>query len=108
MPLVSTKIEEDIQQIAAFGLQTVEILASQNAVDGQNRQRITLDAIAAGLTLATVTAVGTVTTVTTVTTVNTVSSVTNIAAVSGWDHRQFENPANLLFNSQISANLSFG
>jgi hypothetical protein len=105
MPLVSTKTEQDIQQIAAFGLQTVEILASQNAVDGQNRQRITLDAIAAGLTLATVTAVGTVTTVTTV---NTVSSVTNIAAVAGWDNRQFENPANLLFNSQLSANLSFG
>ena len=102
MPAVSKKTEEDIQQISALALQTVEILASQNAVDGQNRQRITLDAIAAGLTLATVTAVGTVTTVTTV------SSVTNIAAIAGWDNRQFENPANLLFNSQLSANLSFG
>lgn len=99
MPLVSKRTEEDIQQISALALQTVEILASQNAVDGQNRQRVTLDAIAASLTLATVT---------TVTTVNTVSSVTNVAAVSGWDHRQFENPANLLFNSQLSANLSFG
>lgn len=111
MPLISKKTEEDIQQLATLALQTVEILASQNAVDGQNRQRFTLDAIAAGLTLATVTSVGsvgTVSTVTTVTTVGTVSSVTNIAAVAGWDQRQYENPANLLFNSQLSTNLSFG
>ena len=102
MPSMSKKTEEDIQQISALALQTVEILASQNAVDGQNRQRITLDAISPNLTLQ---AIGTVTTVTAVTTV---SSVTNIAAIAGWDHRQFENPANLLFNSQLSANLSFG
>jgi hypothetical protein len=108
MPLISKKTEEDIQQLATLALQTVEILASQNAVDGQNRQRFTLDAIAAGLTLATVTSVGSVGTVSTVTTVGTVSSVTNIAAVAGWDQRQYENPANLLFNSQLSTNLSFG
>lgn len=114
IPSISTKTEQDIQQLATLALQTVEILSSQNAVDGQNRQRITLDAISPSLTLqaigtvTTVTTVATVTTVTTVTTVGTVSSVTNIAAVAGWDQRQFENPANLLFNSQLSANLSFG
>jgi hypothetical protein len=93
MPSISTKTEQDIQQLATLALQTVEILASQNAVDGQNRQRITLDAIAGSLTLNAVSSVGT---------------VTNIAAVAGWDQRQYENPANLLFNSQLSANLSFG
>lgn len=92
---VSQNLDDDIRQLLAFSMQTVEILASQNAVDSANRQRITLDAIATGLTL------------TTVNTVAVVSSVTNIVAVGGWDHRQFENPANLLFNSQLSANLGF-
>lgn len=92
---VSQNLDDDIRQLLALSIQTVEILASQNAVDSANRQRITVDAIAAGLTIAAVT------------TVSTVSSVTNIAAIGGWDHRQFENPANLLFNSQLSANLGF-
>lgn len=93
---VTQNLDDDIRQLLALALQTVEILASQNAVDSANRQRITLDAIAPSLILAQVN------------TVSTVSSVTNIAAIGGWDHRQFENPANHLFNSQISANLVFG
>ncbi len=89
---VLQNLDDDIRQLLAISLQTVEILASQNAVDSANRQRIAIDAMSGGLTLAAVT---------------TVSTVTNVAAIAGWDHRQFENPANLLFNSMISQNLVF-
>lgn len=98
MPGVSSDLETDIRQIALLALQTVEILASQNAVDSANRQRIAIDSIASGLTLGTIT---------TVSSVSSVSSVSNITAIGGWDVRQFENPSNFLFNQQITDNLTF-
>ncbi len=50
-------------------------------IDTSARQRVSLENIATGLTLGTVTAVGTVTTVTTVTTC---ASLTNVAQIGGY------------------------
>lgn len=79
-----------------------KILENQQAVDPQQRQRITLDAITASLTL------GTVTTVTTVTTVSTVTSVTNIAAMAGWNQQMFSDPARTAYNTGLRQQLVFG
>lgn len=82
----------------------VKLLESQAAVDPQQRQRMTLDSISAGVALPTVTAV---TAVTTVTTVATVSSVTNIAAVNGWNQQMFADPARTAYNTGIRRWLAF-
>jgi hypothetical protein len=82
----------------------IKLLEAQSAVDPQQRQRVTLDAISASLTLGAVTTVGTVTTVTTVTTV---SSVTNIAALNGWNQQMFADPARNAYNTGIRAQLTF-
>ena len=82
-----------------------KILENQQAVDPQQRQRITLDAITASLTLATITTVGTVTTVTTV---STVTSVTNIAAMAGWNQQMFVDPARTAYNTGLRQQLVFG
>lgn len=80
----------------------VKILESQAAVDPQQRQRITLDAIAGSLTL------GTVSTVTGVTTVSTVTSVSNIAAINGWNQQMFADPARTAYSTGIRTQLTFG
>lgn len=82
----------------------VKLLESTAATDVAQRQRITLDAITAGVSLPTVAAV---TTVTTVTTVSTVSSVTNLAAVNGWNQQMFADPARTAYNTGIRSQLTF-
>lgn len=76
----------------------VKLLESQAAVDPQQRQRITLDAITGSLTLSTIT---------TVSTVSTVSSVTNIAALNGWNQQMFVDPARTAYNTGIRTQLTF-
>lgn len=71
-----------------------ELEVSANA-DAGNRQRVNIDSISTGLTLAVVT------------TVSTVSSVTNVAAVGGLDHRQFIDQARAAYNTGIRAGLIF-
>lgn len=79
----------------------VKLLEASGNVDVANRQRIVLDAITAGLTLAAVT------TVTGVTTVSTVSSVTNVAAVAGLDQRQFHETNRIAYNTGMRSALKF-
>jgi hypothetical protein len=87
----------------------VKLLESQNATDIANRQRMTLDSIAAGLTL------GTVTTVTGVTTVGAVTSITNalpagtnnIGFINGQDQRQFIDIARNTYANSIRNKLTF-
>lgn len=76
----------------------VKLMESQAAVDTAQRQRMTVDAITAGLTLAAVTAV---------TTVTTVSSVTNQVALAGYDQRLFSDFARTAYNTGIRAGLTF-
>ena len=63
----------------------LKAIESQAAADGQQRQRFTLDAITAGLTLAADTTVNTVTTVT-----NAVP-VGNVATIAGMGDEQYIN-----------------
>jgi hypothetical protein len=79
----------------------VKLLESNVVVDSAQRQRISLDAIAAGVTLPTVT------TVTTVSTVSTVSSVTNVAANAGMDREQYINIAKQTYTMSIRPRLEF-
>jgi len=87
----------------------VKLLESQNATDIANRQRMTLDSIASGLTL------GTVTTVTGVTTVAAVTAITNalpagtnnIGFINGQDHRQFIDVARNNYANSIRNKLTF-
>lgn len=90
----------------------IKLIESQSATDLANRQRITVDNIAAGLTL------GTVTTVTGVTTVSAVTAITNalpagtnniggITQIAGADHRQFIDMARTAYNTGIRSGLIF-
>jgi hypothetical protein len=76
----------------------VKLLESNAVVDQQQRQRITLDAMAGGLTLATVTNVGTVGTVTTV------AAQTTLA---GMDREMHINTAKLTYAQSIRSRLEF-
>jgi hypothetical protein len=75
-----------------------KILENQQAVDPQQRQRITLDSITAGVTLPAVT---------TVTTVATVSAVTNIAGLFSWNQQILADPARTAYNTGIRSALTF-
>lgn len=67
-------INPSTNEAIIFLRRCVKLLEASGTCDPQNRQRITIDAITAGLTLATVT---TVTTVSTVTVVSAVTAITN-------------------------------
>ena len=89
------------ENLLAMLSRMVKLLESNAIVDQQQRQRITLDAIAASLTLAAVT------TVTTVSTVSTVSSITNMAANAGMDREQYINIAKQTYAASIRSRLEF-
>lgn len=76
----------------------VRLLESSAVVDQQQRQRVSLDAIPAGVTLPTVTTVGTVTTV---------STLTNATAIAGMDREQYINIANNTYAQSIRQRLTF-
>lgn len=82
--------DERVDETAALLRRLIKIMESQATVDQQNRQRITLDAITAALTLATVTTVGTVSTLT---------------AIDGENHRMFIDLARTAFNTGIRSKL---
>jgi len=86
-----------------------KILENQQAVDPQQRQRITLDNVTAGTTLPTVTTVTTVGTVSTITagTITTVGSVTNIAGLFNWNQQILSDPARTAYNTGIRSQLTF-
>ena len=73
----------------------IKISETLQVVDSAQRQRVTMDNIAGGLTLSTVTTVGGV------------SSVTNIAANAGMDREQYINIAKQTYAQSIRSNLNF-
>jgi len=79
----------------------VKLMESLAIVDVAQRQRISLDAIAAGVTLPTVS------TVTTVTGVTTVTTVSNMTANAGMDREQYINIARQTYGMSIRPHLSF-
>jgi hypothetical protein len=76
----------------------VRLLESSAVVDQQQRQRVSLDTIPAGVTLPTVTTVGTVTTL---------STLTNATAIAGMDREQYINIANNTYAQSIRKGLTF-
>ena len=82
----------------------VKLMESLAIVDVAQRQRISLDAIPAGVTLPTVT------TVTGVTTVSTVTSVSNVAAqtgMAGMNQEMYINIAKQTYGTSIRPHLTF-
>lgn len=85
--------DDKADELASLLRRLVKILESNATVDGQNRQRIVLDAITSALTLATVTTVGTVTT------------VANVTAIGAETHRMFQDTSRTAFNTGIRSKL---
>ena len=84
-PMPASLVGEAIEAIEAmrYAIQSLTRTVGQMQPDTAARMRVAIDAISAGLTLATITTVGTVTTVSTVSTVTTVSTLTNQTQVGG-------------------------
>ena len=99
LPVFDDRVENLISLLERL----VKISESNQVVDSAQRQRITLDAITAGITLPTV---ATVATVTTVTTVTAVTSVTNITQNAGMDREQYINIAKQTYASSIRNRLN--
>ena len=76
----------------------VKLLEASANADIGNRQRIVVDAITGGLTLATVSTVSTVT--------NPVP-VGNVATVASYDQRQFQDPSRIAYNTGVRSQLKF-
>lgn len=86
----------------------IKLIESQNATDIANRQRIAIDSITAGLTLANVTTVATVSAVTAIT--NALPAGTNVIGsvnLSGADQRQFIDVSRTNYNTGIRSRLTF-
>ena len=96
LPVFDDRVENLISLLERL----VKISESNQVVDSAQRQRITLDAITAGITLPTV---ATVTAVTTVSTVNTVSNITQNA---GMVREQYINIAKQTYASSIRNRLN--
>lgn len=82
-------LDKEISEEIILLRRMVQMMSQQGAVDAQSRQRIILDAIASGLTLAAVT------------------SVTNIVGIAGEGVRQFEVPARNCYANSIRSKLTF-
>jgi hypothetical protein len=83
----------DMEALTLFR-RIVKLLEGQAAVDSANRQRVTVDALSAGMTL---------TTLTTVTTVSTVAAQTTLA---GMDREMYINQARVAYSTGIRAKLT--
>jgi cell division protein FtsX len=100
LPAVVSRTDDLVVMLSRI----VKLLESNAVVDQQQRQRIALDTIPAGVTLPTVT---TVTGVTTVTTVTTVTALANATAIAGMDREQYINIAKSTYAQSIRARLEF-
>jgi len=103
MPIQAQRSDDLLEMLQRM----VKVMESLAIVDVAQRQRISLDAIAAGVALPVVTLVSGVTTVATVTTVGTVTTVSNIAANAGMDREQYINVAKQTYGTSIRPQLSF-
>jgi len=81
----------------------VKLLEQQAAVDPQQRQRITVDNITAGVALPTVTTVGTVSSIT----AGTITTVGALNSLAGLDQRLYVDWARNAYNTGIRTNLTF-
>ena len=97
MPASNVEIMRTENLLVAFSRIT-KLLESSGVVDQQQRQRLSLDTIPAGVTLPTVTTVGTVTTA---------STLTNATSIAGMDREQYINIAKNTYANRIRAQLSF-
>jgi acetyl-CoA carboxylase carboxyltransferase component len=97
LPVGAQRVEDLLVMMA----RVVKLLESNAVVDQQQRQRITLDAIAGSLTLGTVTTVGTVTGV------STVSTVAAQTTLAGMDREMYINQARSAYALTIRSNLEF-
>lgn len=83
----------------------VKLMESQATIDSAQRQRITVDSIAASLTLATVTTVGTVSSVSALPTLPAATTVNQFAGV---DLRfQWAENARIAYNTGIRSKLTY-
>ena len=96
LPVFDDRVENLISLLERL----VKISESNQVVDSAQRQRITLDAITAGVALPTVTAV------TTVTTVSTVTAVSNLTQNAGMDREQYINIAKQTYTNSIRNRLN--
>lgn len=94
-PLPLKTADTDQQELTRLLTRLVKVMENQQACDVAQRQRITLDSITAGLTLATITTVGTV------------NSVTNAASIAGMNQEQYINIARNTYSNSIRNKLSF-
>ena len=97
LPAVAARTDDLVVMLS----RVVKLLESNAVVDQQQRQRIALDTIPAGVTLPTVT------TVTGVTTVTTVTTLANATAIAGMDREQYINIAKSTYAQSIRARLEF-
>ena len=93
LPVFDDRVENLISLLERL----VKISESNQVVDSAQRQRITLDAITAGITLPAVA---------TVTAVTTVSTVSNITQNAGMDREQYINIAKQTYASSIRNRLN--
>jgi hypothetical protein len=94
MPMEAQRVEDLLVMIGRL----LKILESNGVVDIAQRQRITLDAITAGLTLAVVSTVGTV---------NNVANVSAQTSMAGMDREMYINIARQAYASSIRSQLQF-
>lgn len=94
-PLPQKTADTDQQELTKLLTRLVKVMENQQACDVAQRQKITLDAITASLTLATIT------------TVSTVTSVSNAALIAGMGNEQYLNIARNTYSNAIRNKLSF-
>lgn len=87
----------------------IKLIESQSATDVANRQRIAIDSITAGLTLANVTTVAAVTAITNALPAgtNAIGNITNVTQLAGADQRQFIDVSRTNYNTGIRSRLTF-
>lgn len=81
----------------------VKFFETQSATDSAQRQRITVDAITAGVALPAVTAITNALPAGT----NAIGAITNIALQFGWNQQMLADPARTAYNTGIRQRLTF-
>jgi microcompartment protein CcmK/EutM len=88
----------------------VKLMESQAAVDPQQRQRITIDNVSAGITNALVVTQATATNLNATVSIaasQTLATVTNLAGLFSWNQQILSDPARTAYNTGIRSQLTF-
>jgi hypothetical protein len=99
MPTVANQSDDLLRMLSRL----VKILECNAVVDSSQRQRIRIDDITGGLTLATISTVSTVSTVSNIA----AGTLTNVTANAGMDREQYINIAKNTYANSIRSQLSF-